>query len=250
MSWNLVTYANEKFVEQQDYLNAIAATNGFNTIPYSREDIEKTEFYKENKEILDSEMGDGYWLWKPYVILDAMNKLDEGDVILYSDCGDMFHPDIKRYVDEVFDEDDQCMLLVGGFLNGEWTKRDCFVYMDCDEKDYWEVKQLETGVCIWRVTEESKKTVAEWLKHCCDPRILIGESNESGKPEIMGFKEHRHDQSVLTNLAVRDGLTVDDGTLRNFIECNYEYWYERNEETGYTLNRPIDNFLIELRNEA
>ena len=95
MSWNLVTYANEKFVEQQDYLNTIAVTNGFNTIPYSREDIEKTEFYKDNKEILDSEMGDGYWLWKPYVILDAMNKLDEGDVILYdeikcSKCLDKF----------------------------------------------------------------------------------------------------------------------------------------------------------------
>ena len=51
------------------------------------------------------------------------------------------------------------LLLMGGFENGQWTKRDCFVYMDCDSVDYWSVKQLETGVCIWKVSDESKKTV-------------------------------------------------------------------------------------------
>lgn len=77
---------------------------------------------------------------------------------------------------------------------------------------------------------------------------MTDDDNVCGKPNLAGFREHRHDQSILTNLAIRDGLNVDNGTLRNFVECNYEYWYERHELTGYTLNRPIDSFLIELKN--
>lgn len=248
MTWNLVTYADEKFKDKQDYLNSIAVKHGINPISYNRSDIESTEFYQKNKEVLDQSIGSGYWLWKPYIILDAMNKLNDGDIVFYSDCGDMFHPRIVEYVDNLLDETDQCILLVGGSKNGEWTKRDCFYYMDCDESDYWNSNQLEAGVCIWKVSEESKKTVSEWLNYCCDPRIITNDDNVCGQPNIDGYNEHRNDQSVLTNIAIRDGLPVDNGTLRNFIECNYEYWYERNEMTGYTLNRPIDNFLIELKN--
>lgn len=248
MTWNLVTYADKKFEERQNYLNSIALKYGINPISYTRSDIESTEFYSLNKDLLDLEIGNGYWAWKPYIILDAMNKLDDGDIVFYADCGDMFHPDIVEYVDNLLDENDQCILLVGGGKNGDLTKRDCFHYMDCDEEDYWGSNQLEAGVCIWKVSEESKKTVEEWLNYCCDARIVTDDDNVCGKPNLIGFKEHRHDQSILTNLAIRDGLNVDNGTLRNFIECNYEYWYERNELTGYTLNRPIDNFLIELKN--
>ena len=80
------------------------------------------------------------------------------------------------------------------------------------------------------------------MKWCCDPRVITNDESVCEKPELMGFKEHRNDQSVLTNIGVRDGSTVDNGPLRNFIECNYDYWYERNEQTGYTLNRRLISF--------
>ena len=95
----------------------------FNTIPFTREGIESSLFYKENKEILDNPVVNGYWAWKPYIILNAMNRLNDGDIVLYADCGDMFHPNINKYVDDLLDEDDQCLLLMGGFENGQWTKR-------------------------------------------------------------------------------------------------------------------------------
>ena len=108
MTWNLVTYADEKFEDKQEYLNSIAEKCGFNTIPFTREGIESSLFYKENKEILDNPVGNGYWAWKPYIILNAMNRLNDGDIVLYGDCGDMFHPNINKYVDDLLDEDDQC----------------------------------------------------------------------------------------------------------------------------------------------
>jgi len=63
--------------------------------------------------------------------------------------------------------------------------------------------------------------------------------------ELNIFKEHRNDQSVLTNLAIRDGLSVGGQDYRNYIECDYDYWYERGS-AGY--GRDIDKFLVKIKN--
>ena len=45
------------------------------------------------------ERGGGYWLWKPYVLFDALSKVDEGDIIVYADAGCTLlrHTDWKDY---------------------------------------------------------------------------------------------------------------------------------------------------------
>ena len=48
------------------------------------------------------------------------------------------------------------LLPLGNFRNGDHTRR-LFVYMDCDDEDYHESKQLEAGFTFWKVCEESKK---------------------------------------------------------------------------------------------
>jgi hypothetical protein len=35
-----------------------------------------TEFYQEHKQILDRNKGGGYWLWKPFIILEALRCSD------------------------------------------------------------------------------------------------------------------------------------------------------------------------------
>ena len=64
-------------------------SDNFNIMSYNREWLVTTDFYKDNQSILDEERGGGWWVWKPYVILDALSKVEEGDYVLYCDCGDM-----------------------------------------------------------------------------------------------------------------------------------------------------------------
>ena len=65
---------------------------------------------------------------------------------------DIFHPEIFQMVDSIMDDEDPCLLPIGNSIQGEWTKRDTFVYMDCDEEDYWTSNQLEqvlhSGECV------------------------------------------------------------------------------------------------------
>ena len=246
MKWNLVTFADEKFSSRQEFLEQYARTLGMSTFSYNYDWFREQKFFEYNKSILEEEVGLGYFLWKPYVILDAMNKMDDGDLLFYSDVGDMFHPDLVPYVEDVMGEDNS-LFIVGGFKNKDWTRRDCFVYMDCDDEDYWETDQLEGGISFWRVCDKSKEIVSEWLKYCSDRRIISDDENVCGEDNFPSFKAHRWDQSVLTNLAVKNELSVAGQEIRNFIECNYDYWIERNNESGYTLGRPIDSLLLSMK---
>ena len=248
MKWNLVTFSNEKYFDKQKYLEDYAKSLGMNVLSYTYDWFKKEKFFEENQDILKDELGLGYFLWKPYVIMDAINKMDEGDILFYADCGDIFHPEITLYVEDII-EDDPCLLVIGGSKNKNWTRRDCFVYMDCDEKDYWDSKQLESGVSFWRVCDRSKEIIAEWLKYCCDRRIISNDPNVSGKENFESFEEHRCDQSVLTNLAIKYGLPALSSEIRHYIECNYDYWYKRFGPNECPTYRLIDTWLEEKREE-
>ena len=103
---------------------------------------------------------------------------------------------------------------------------------------------LEAGFMIWKVREESIKIVEEWLEYCTDIDV-INNAPSTLAEELNTFKEHRNDQSILTNLAIRDGLSVGGQDYRNYIECDYDYWYERGS-AGY--GRDIDKFLVKIKN--
>ena len=243
MNWYLVTYADDNFKEEQDFLEKIHGED-YEVKKYNREWLETTEFYIENKNTLNEPKGAGWWIWKPYVILDALNNSSDGDFIVYCDCGDMFSPGLKNFVTSTLSDEDPCLLLVGNNKNSSFTKKDCFILMDCDEEDYWNSKQLECGFMVWKTCEQSKKIVLEWLEYCKNPKIINNDSSELSE-ESGDFKEHRNDQSVLTNIAIREGLPIGGPEYRNYIECDYDYWYERGS-IGY--GREIDSFLLKIKN--
>lgn len=249
MNWNLVTYADKRFgtlgIEQQDFVHRVHKS--LSSHVYGRDWLETTDFYKENKELLDTEPGGGCWAWKPFVILDAMKKTEEGDFLIYCDRKDMFSPGLFNYVQNNLDDDEFCMLLLGNDINKQYTKRDTFILMDCDEEDYWESKQLEAGFSVWKTCDKSVEILNEYLKYCLDHRVISGDKSVLGE-ELDGFKEHRYDQSILTNIAIRESLPVGGPEFRNYIECDFPYWYERNEKYNFNLGREIDYFLLEIKN--
>ena len=246
MNWYLATYANEKFEEKQKFLNKIHE-DSFTINAYNREWLENSELYKENKQMLDESVGAGWWAWKPYIILDSLQKANSGDLVVYCDCGDMFSPGVKDYVSQNIDEDDLCLLLLGNNKNKQYTKRDCFILMDCDTQDYWNSTQLEAGFMVWKACDESIRVVTEWLNYCLNLKIISNDPSELGE-EFSEFQAHRNDQSILTNIAVTEGLSVGGPEYRNYIECDYDYWYERNEKFGFNLGREIDSFLLSIKN--
>ena len=110
MIWNLVTFANEKFYDRQNYLEKYAESLGMGSYSYTHEWLKEQDFYEENKNILQDETGLGYFLWKVYIINDAINKMNDGDILFYTDVGDIFMPSLLQYVESIM-EDDPCLLI-------------------------------------------------------------------------------------------------------------------------------------------
>lgn len=246
MNWNLITYADETFgnkgPEQQKFIHRVY--KNLNPHIYNRELLESTNFYLENKEIFDHKETGGFWAWKPFVILDAFSKGNDGDFFIYCDRKDIFSPGIFDYVLKTLNEDDFCLLLLGDALNKQYTKRDTFILMNCDEKDYWNSRQLEAGFSIWKKCPKSIEILNEYLEYCLDYKVVSADKSELGE-EFAEFKEHRYDQSILTNIAIREGLPVGGSEYRNYIECDYDYWYERYPSSN--LGREIDSFLLKIK---
>ncbi len=187
-------------------------------IPWNAEKLEKTDFALQNVKVLSLKRGYGYWLWKPFIILDALQSIDAGDYVLYHDVGRPKRGDPTRG----YTLDREIRPLIdwaeanGGIYPGvymphhgkqkHWTKRDCFVLMNCDEEKYWEATQIQATYNLWKNTPEVREFVSEWLEFCRDPAILTDQDNTSGLSDFSGFHEHRHDQSVLTNLCIKRNI--------------------------------------------
>jgi hypothetical protein len=225
MSVYFVNYADENYRLQQANLKERCKTckelKGY--FLYDRSSIEATEFYEENKKILNMKRGGGYCLWKPYIILDSFDYINEEEIIFYLDSGDDFKCEAVDIIKERMSTRN-ILLFDGVYLNKNWTKRDCFVQMNCDEAKYWDTIQLEAGICVFKKCDQSIRILNEWISHSSNPRIGTDLENQCEEKNFENFVDHRDDQSVITNLAVKHDLPRESftGELRNFIHCNVQ----------------------------
>jgi hypothetical protein len=229
MKYTFVTYSSTKYQQQQ--IKLLQYANGLGVFDqvqmYSDSWLKNEDFYKKNKNILDEERGAGFWLWKSYVIHKTLKTLvNEGDVVFYIDCGDFFNKNVVEYTRPIL-EKEPCLLLGGGYPQKDWTKRDCFYYMDADKPKFTDVVQLEAGVQFWKKTDLSMKVLEEQIKFSQDYRISTDSPNECGYPNYPNYQKHQSDQSILTNLFVKYDLPVDSMKhetpyvgMRNYVRCN------------------------------
>ncbi|HEX9513501.1 MAG TPA: hypothetical protein VF939_23585 [Puia sp.] len=198
----LVNLSNQLYKDSRNRLNESARRHGIEDIlSWDFEEIKQTPFYPPNKAILDQPTGMGYWLWKPYILLEALKGLSDGDLVIYSDSG----IEIIAPLDPLcrICREEQPILLFGNgdFTNSLWTKRDCFILMDCDEEVFWYGPHCDASFLLLKKSPFVLKFLQEWLEFACDKRILTDMPNTFGKKDLPEFREHRRDQSILSLLA-------------------------------------------------
>ena len=173
---------------------------------YTDEDLKKTDIYKKNTNIFDAEKGAGYWAWKPWAILQAINYAEKGDVVLYQDCG--MGPKYKNFVrpNKIIayalknDVMPGILVPIHG-ANKNWTHDKCFRIMNCYNDKYFNSPQIEAAISAWKVSNKSQKIVNEWMSYCLDINVVGDDFSLNDSPII-----HRYDQSILTNLVIKREL--------------------------------------------
>ena len=210
----LVTFATTARFKFNQYILNISALSVGGVTEVSSWDVErikKEDFYQTNRKVLDHKCGAGYWLWKPYIILQELKRVNHGDYVVYSDCGRNKQL-LSRSIETLLEWcSDNRGVLPGVYIpqwgpNRKWTKRDCFVLMGCDKEEYWNHCQIQASFSVWQKNEFSLSFVEKWLYYCTDARILLDIPNTRVLPNFADFIDHRHDQSVLTICAIKEGI--------------------------------------------
>ena len=206
----VINYSNEYYRQAQILCTATAKRFGAAQVwEYSPQDI-PPDFYAAHKFILDLPRGNGYWLWKPLIILDALSKVNDGDHVFYTDSGVAFIDDIHYLIDAMEKADVNVMTFVAPFSKTLWerlwTKRDAFILMDCDSPEYTDTPQIGATFFACKKCDEAISFVQDWLKYMCDPRIVTDMPNQLGQPNYPEFLENRHDQTVLSLLTKKNKL--------------------------------------------
>jgi hypothetical protein len=203
-----ISFASEKFYDAQ-YKLSLTYTNNVITgsINFTEKMIEDS-FKLKNKSIWNGQRGFGYWCWKPYIIIKTMELLDYGDIVIYIDSANRVISNLKFIVDKckqndivLFDNRDgnyehEC------WKNLEWTKRDCFNLMGLTDEKFIHGKQINASYQVYKKCEKSLNFLNEYMKFCENENIITDIENITDKnyPE---FKDHRHDQSIASLLAIK-----------------------------------------------
>ena len=215
----ILTFAKGNFIESQQKLKNHLVSIGLTNQKHITDKDLPESFLSEYSEILSFKKGYGYCIWKPFIILEELKSIGDDEILVYIDSTDL--PE-KIFFDEVLKnfEQREYFFLNRGYNHGQWTKRDTFVLMDCDNQKYYNHVQLEAGVIGLKKNNFNVELVQEWLEYAKNKNILTEHPNISNLPNVNNFVEHRYDQSILTNLFIKKNL-VSHRFGTEVIKYNY-----------------------------
>jgi hypothetical protein len=200
-------------------------------------------FYGLNRWIFDlksrgEHRGFGWYSWRPFVILQELERHQPGDVVLFTDADTYPIGPLEPLFYNCHSSDmdrKEClgMMLFAaeGWTQGQSTKRDCMIAMGADVVN----NNIRSCVQLFRHHQHAtarfalfeagnyraKQFLMEWVTYCLNP-LCVGLDPSVLGPEYPEYQEHRSDQSILTNLAhkysvrlYREADQFGDGTERD-----------------------------------
>lgn len=234
----------------------------FDEIIISTEKQLDSNFIKKHNERLKlGSRGYGYWIWKPYIIKKALERMNDGDRLLYIDAGCHLNPRGINRLKEYFQVVSNSHLKVGGFQIADsnndrtWTKMDLLAYFGVqDNNTILDSGQIAGGHVFIQKCESSMRFVEEWI-NTSEILHLIDDS-PSHLPNFPEFREHRHDQSIFSLLCKTKGAVIFSGA-----ECyvsqekswntliDYPIWDKRDKQFSFTtrIKSSIKKHLRKLK---
>lgn len=250
-----VNYATKNFFPAQRFSSKMAMQlGGFDRAIENSPATLGSEFKSMNGAILNEVRGAGYWIWKPYCILAALNQVNDGDFVMYADSASHFiQPADPLFVLPALIGQDVIPFSLD-LPEAHWTKRDAFVLMDCDRQGFEQRPQRLASFILARKSAQSVAFFQEYLSYCSDPRILTDIQNTCGLPDYAGFRDHRHDQSVFSLLSKKLGLSAfrdpsqwGNSQMSIFPNSNYPQLIEHTRQKSpkqATLTHKLKRFFF------
>jgi len=205
--------------------------------------IDFKEHFKDK--LIPGSKGYGYWSWKPEVMLMALDRIQDGDCLLYIDAGCHLNSRGKQRLLEYFKileqeetgivafkaiqptEDNSSLVYDGRKLfdqpNHRWIKGDLLDYFGMKNNPSVVYDQaIGAGVIFIKKCDRAIRIIKEWQQTIWHHFNLLDDT-PSVSANLPGFIEHRHDQAIWTLLCLKNRIKTLSA---------YEYWYPMKNAKG------------------
>ena len=248
MKIHFITYGNDRFKKSKERIKKEAIEFGeFDSVEvFGPEDLDK-DFQKEYADILSVQRGGGYWIWKPQIIKQKLDKMDKDDLLLYMDSGSTINPKGKKrffeYID-IINRSEHGILVHPQLKYPEyvWTSKQVFDFFDVKlDSDIAQSPQLIGGVAFMKncshtnfIFETSLNTLKTNRNLFTDYYADWSKGRPQKQGQTKGFIENRHDQSIFSVICKKYGADFlksneADGDGKTF-KCQYPFWTSRKRE--------------------
>jgi hypothetical protein len=205
---SFITYGNDKFRESKERIVNEARDMGcFNGIikAYNPDDLSE-DFKTAVGDVLNESRGGGYWIWKPYIIADALSQINENDILIYADAGSKFNKKgmqrLMEYINMISPESGYSVLVMRwrGLKNHHWTTTRIFDEFNvATDGEIANSSQVLATVQIYRKCKESVNLINKWIEIAeTRPDLFTDRYNEETKGINQEFVDNRHDQSIFS----------------------------------------------------
>jgi len=211
--------AGERLISQANEMNVFDGTNF-----YTDDDLKcDPDFWTKHSEFIQNNpRGYGYWLWKSYLIKKKMQQLNDGDILLYLDCGCELDIRKKGILLHFFELVKSSYIIGTSICNDiDWTKMDLILKLDMLQSKHLLSPQSAAGALLFCVCDKTRQFVNEWYEIGCEYHNI--DDTPSMNKNFPSFKEHRHDQSIFSLLTKKYNLFSSDPSLHYCVE------YRRNK---------------------
>jgi len=178
----------------------------------------------------------GYYVWKPYVILETVKDPSlpwDTTVIAWTDAGIYFIDDVRPLIQKYMRFTDIAATRTP-MLEGDFSKRDAFILLDADYQTIMETNQAATGIILVRKTPLAIEFLERWLRACEEPRIMTEEPSVLGMPDYFTFKNNNDDQTAFSllfkkygfqpfSVGERDAVVYTGRNLAKFIKASDDF---------------------------
>ena len=164
--------------------------------------------------------GYGYWVWKPYIIREALSTINENDVLLYVDGRSGLRKTGKpiRWLDN-FILENQFDIASWQMIHKEmsWTNGDIISAFNLDlNSELIKTGQFAATFHAWRKNIRSLNFLNEWLSFLQENSEICRDENLK-KFNHKKFIENRHDQSVFS-LMIKTKISKNDSTAFKILQ--------------------------------
>ncbi len=160
--------------------------------------------------------GFGWFIWKPFVIMHALEHAAPGDVVLYTDADTWPIADLSP-IFETAERDGMMLFKSQGCWNAHYCKRDTFIVMAQDEAQWRDRDHACARFMAFRAGYwPARQLLMEWLTYSLNPLANTFDESRINDPclddkhlvEYSELREPRCEQAILTNLAHRYGVRL------------------------------------------